>query len=344
MEAAVFVAKEETIINRIITALVMLLILSIASPSTATAATFEELALLDLINDYRASKGLGELVLSERLTQAAAGHSLDMASKDYFSHKSLNGASFSDRIEAAGYTYSTALGENIAGGQWRAADAFAGWKSSPGHNTIMLSKAYKAVGLARAYDTDAKYQWYWTADFGGVVDTSVRAAEYSEADNWAYEYIQWLIKQGMLSGYPDGSLRPENPITRAEFSTLVAKSFKISAGGSKTFRDTKRHWAKDYIAALADLGYISGYVDGSFRPDGLITRAEMVKMLTGAGGLRARAGAPNFSDVSNHWARDYVAIAASNGIVNGYADGKFKPDASCLRAETATCVYRMVNN
>ncbi|MBS3908029.1 MAG: S-layer homology domain-containing protein [Actinobacteria bacterium] len=344
MEAAVFTAKEDTIIDRIITALVMMLILSIAAPATSTAATFEEFALLDLINDYRAGKGLGELVLSERLTQAAAGHSRDMAAKDYFSHKSLSGADFSDRIKAAGYTYNTALGENIAAGQWRAADAFAAWKSSPGHNTIMLGKAYKAVGLARAYDADAKYQWYWTADFGGVVDVSVRAAKYSEADNWAYQYIQWLIKQGMLSGYPDGSLRPENPITRAEFSTLVAKSFKISAGGSKVFRDTKRHWAGDYIAALADLGYISGYGDGSFRPDGLITRAEMVKMLVQAGGLRARAGASSFSDVSDHWARDYITIAASNGIINGYADGTFKPNAGCLRSETATCVYRMVND
>lgn len=321
-----------------------MLILLIAAPATATGATFEELALLDLINRHRASRGLGELVLSERLTQAAAGHSSDMAAKDYFSHKSLNGSDFSDRIKAAGYTYSTSLGENIAAGQWRAADAFAAWKASRSHNTVMLSKSFKAVGLARAFDADARYQWYWTADFGGIADTSARAAEYSEADNWAYEYIQWLIKQGMLSGYPDGSLRPENPITRAEFSTLVAKSFGIRAGGSKTFRDTKRHWAKGYIAALADRGYISGYVDGSFRPNGLITRAEMVKMLSEAGGLRVRAGAPSFSDVGGHWARDYIAIAASNGIVNGYADGKFKPNASCLRAETATCVYRMVSN
>lgn len=314
-----------------------------AAPGLATAASYEELALLGLINDYRADKGLGELVLSDRLTKAAGNHSLDMASKDYFSHKSLNGSSFVDRIRAAGYTYNTALGENIAAGQWRAADVFKSWKASSGHNAIMLGKSYKAVGIARAFDPDASYQWYWTADFGGVAEASARAAENSEADNWAYDYIQALIKRGMLSGYPDGTVRPENPITRAEFATMVVQSFNITPGGSKVFRDTKYHWAKDNIAALAGLGYIAGYGDGSFRPDDLITRAEMVKLLTRAGGLKLQAGAPSFSDIANHWAKEYIRIAASNGIVNGYADGKFKPNACCLRAETAASVYRMVD-
>ena len=314
-------------------------------PLPAQAASYEELLLLQLINQHRAANGLGTLILSDRLTESAHGHSHDMATRDYFSHDSLDGTGFADRIRAAGYTYSTALGENIAAGQWRAADVFNGWKSSPAHNAIMLGKSYKAVGISRVFGPESRYQWYWTADFGGVADSSLRAAQLSESTNWAYSYIQWLVKQGAVSGYSDGTFRPENPITRAEFSKMIVKSLDIPLNGSTVFRDTKYHWARDYIAALAGLGYISGYSDGTFRPNNLITRAEMVKIVTKAGGLTLQSGSQqSFTDISGHWAKEYIIIASSNGIVNGYENGKFRPDICCLRADTAASLYRLVNN
>lgn len=312
-------------------------------PSAVQAAHYEELAFLDLINAYRAEKGLGELILSDKLTGAAFRHSFDMASKDYFSHESLDGSGFADRIRATGYPHNTYLGENIAAGRWRAADVLDTWRSSPGHNGSLLGENFKAIGISRVFTQDSRYNWYWTVTFGGIIDSSMSAAKISETDNWAYDNIRQLADQGIISGYPDGTFRPENPITRAEFAAIMIRALDISKGGSKIFSDTKHHWANDYIAPLADRGYIDGYGDGSFRPDNLLTRAEMVKIITKAGGLKLQSGTQSFSDISGHWARDYIVIASSNGVINGYPDGKFRPDAYCLRSETATCVYRLIS-
>lgn len=310
-------------------------------PAMAQAANYEEVALLKLINNYRASKGLGKLVLSEKLTKAASRHSYDMATKDYFSHTSRDGAQFSNRIKAAGYTYNTNLGENLAAGFWKAADVFNGWKKSPGHNKIMLGKTYKAVGISRAYSPDSSYRWYWTADFGGQVDSS-KVARASEADNWAYDYVQKLKNQKILSGYPDGTYRPENPVTRAEFAVMIGKLLGVGPKNSYAFKDTGRHWANGYIAALAGLNYINGYNDGTFRPNSLISRAEMVKIITRSCNLKLSSNATSFPDTADHWAENYISIVSSNGIINGYVNGMFRPDAICLRSDAAASVYRLV--
>jgi hypothetical protein len=320
-----------------------LLILLTVAP-LAQAASYEEIRLVKLINGYRTSKGLSELVLLDRLSDAAHAHSADMAANNYFSHDSQNGAKFSDRIAAAGYTTNTSLGENIAAGMWKAADVFTAWKQSPGHNSIMLSKGYKAIGVSRVFSPESDYEWYWTADFGGVVDSSKKVAQASESGNWANDYIQWLIKRKAASGYPDGTFRPDNPVTRAKFSAMIVKALAVPVNGSKMFTDTKRHWAKAYISTLANRGYLNGYGDGSFRPDSLITRAEMVKVISKAGALKASAGKQTFSDISGHWAKSYIETASSNNIISGYPNGKFRPDAICLRADTAASIYRLLNN
>lgn len=310
----------------------------------AQAASYEEIKLVKLINDYRSNRGLGELVLVDKLSNAAHAHSADMAANNYFSHDSQNGANFADRIKATGYSPNTSLGENIAAGMWKAAEVFNAWKQSPGHNGIMLSKDYKAIGVSRVLGPESDYQWYWTADFGGVVGSSVKIAQVSESGNWAYSYIQWLVKKKAVSGYPDGTFRPENPITRAEFAALIVKALDFPINGTKVFKDTKRHWAKAYVSTLANRGCINGYADGSFRPDSLITRAEMVKVISKAGSLKPATSNQSFTDIAGHWAKSYILIASSNNIISGYPNGKFRPNTLCLRADTAACIYRLLNN
>lgn len=141
------------------------------SPALAAVALdSEEAAFCTLINNYRATKGLPALMVSESLTNASEWHSTDMANKNYFSHTDSLGRDPFARMTALGYGYSTYRGENIAAGNATAAATFDQWKNSSGHNANMLNANYKVIGIGKAYNGAATYRNYWTTDFGGVVD------------------------------------------------------------------------------------------------------------------------------------------------------------------------------
>jgi len=137
----------------------------------------EKNTLLSLINEYRQQNGLQPLRVSSALTTAAQLHSEDMALNNYYSHTSLDGRTFVDRIRQAGYTYNTVLGENIAAGISTAQYVFEAWKSSPTHNSIMLDPRFKVVGIGAAYSASAYFKYYWTADFGGYDDSGEDGGE-----------------------------------------------------------------------------------------------------------------------------------------------------------------------
>lgn len=135
---------------------------------TQTALDLEEYALWMLINDYRQAHGVQAVGLNDELVAAAEWMSDDMVANDRYSHTDSLGRNARQRVTDLGYSgYSTWIGENLAAGWDNARAAFEAWKGSPGHNDIMLGKYYWAVGIARAYDEDSTYGWYWTIDFGG---------------------------------------------------------------------------------------------------------------------------------------------------------------------------------
>ncbi len=131
----------------------------------------EEQVVLKLINDYRAANGLGALQVSVALTNAADWMSSDMATKGYFSHTDSTGRDPFTRMRSLGYNFNTWLGENIAAGYSDAANTFNQWKNSPAHNDVMLHPDFKVIGIGRVVNLSATYRYYWTTDFGGVVDT-----------------------------------------------------------------------------------------------------------------------------------------------------------------------------
>lgn len=154
-----------------------LLTLAVIPPAITSAADpvldAEEKAFCTQINQYRAQNGRPALQVSVSLTNAARWMSHDMATKNTFSHTDSLGRTFSTRLGAFGYTYSTAKAENIAAGNATAANTFAQWKASSGHNTNMLSTSYKVIGIGRAYSAASTYKWYWTTDFGGYADRTI---------------------------------------------------------------------------------------------------------------------------------------------------------------------------
>lgn len=83
----------------------------------------------------------------------------------------------------------------------------------------------------------------------------------------------------MVRGYDAAAFGPGDPITRAQFAAICARFDTGKSNGSRTFSDIEGHWAKAYIERAAELGWISGFQDGTFRPDAYITRAQAVTMI-----------------------------------------------------------------
>lgn len=146
----------------------------VARDATARyAPDSQDCQFLSRINSYRKQNGLGTLKLSKALGAAAVHHSIDMATNDVFSHTLSDGTSWSQNIANYGYPSNSTRGENIAAGYAAATDTFTQWKNSPAHNANMLNSKYKVIGIARKYDANSTYGWYWTTTFGSVVDTTV---------------------------------------------------------------------------------------------------------------------------------------------------------------------------
>ena len=122
--------------------------------------------MLTLINDYRASNGLTPVSLAPALSDSALGMAVDMAAKSYFSHFDSQGRSAFQRMIDAGYVGNVWRGENLAVGPADAETVLTLWIASPTHNEVILNPAYIAIGIGRAYGTEAT-GWYWAADFGG---------------------------------------------------------------------------------------------------------------------------------------------------------------------------------
>ena len=133
----------------ILSLLVFLLTIAFTSVAQTPTIDAEEQAFLKLINDYRAQNGLSALRVSVALTRAADWMSGDMAAKNYFRHTDSLGRDPFVRMTAYGYNYNGYKGENIAAGYADAARTFNLWRTSPSHNTIMLSPNFNVIGISR---------------------------------------------------------------------------------------------------------------------------------------------------------------------------------------------------
>lgn len=162
------------------------------------------------------------------------------------------------------------------------------------------------------------------------------------AGNWAETNIKQMVALGAISGYPDGSFKPTNNITRAEFTTVLVKAFKLEAQSSKVYTDTASHWAKNYIATATANNIVNGYTDTSFGPDEFITREQMAVMIVNAAKLTKVTGGKVFTDNAqiSTWAQDAIATASSNSLITGYPDNSFKPQNNATRAEAASVIAK----
>ncbi|MGI6554506.1 MAG: S-layer homology domain-containing protein [Bacillota bacterium] len=164
------------------------------------------------------------------------------------------------------------------------------------------------------------------------------------AGHWAEDYIRSFVTSGLINGYPDGSFKPNNMITRAEFAKILVSAFDVPALRGKVFKDTERHWAEGFIASAHTAGIISGYNEDFFGPDDPVTREQIASMVVKAANLSGGSEEISFKDGHSisSWARKSVAIASANGIITGYGDYTFRPRNNATRAEAVTIIYRML--
>lgn len=147
--------------------------------------------------------------------------------------------------------------------------------------------------------------------------------KFKDANNkWYSDEINFAVSKGFISGYSDGTFKPNQGITRAEFAQMIAVFVKDGYPGSSNFKDVKGHWASNAIDQLYGNKTIKGFPDGTFKPDQKLTRAEAVTVLNSVFGRNTKSTSfanvntnslKKFSDVPmSHWAY-YEIIDASNG-------------------------------
>jgi len=143
-------------------------------PPVGCSMTTEEQSMLDAVNSFRAqprSCGSSDhaaappLTWNCKLESAAAAHSTDMASNDFFSHTGSSGSTVGTRVTAAGYSWST-VGENIAAGYTSVSAVIQGWIDSPGHCANMMNSSFQNLGSAKVSNTSSQYRVYWTQVLG----------------------------------------------------------------------------------------------------------------------------------------------------------------------------------
>ena len=160
--------------------------------------------------------------------------------------------------------------------------------------------------------------------------------------HWAKNAIIDFATKGYINGYGDGTFKPDNSITRAEFVKILNKAFGYTNVGKENFSDVNpSDWYYNDICIGVNAGYINGYEDNTFKPDKQITREEASKIIATALNLKGD-GNLNFKDSSeiSNWAKPYVDALSDNNIINGYEDNTFRPHNNMTRAENVTILSR----
>lgn len=171
------------------------------------------------------------------------------------------------------------------------------------------------------------------------------------AGHWAENMIKQAAKTGIIAASdPDAPFKPNDPVTRGDFAVMLARALQLEGTSDPLFfvdQDKLDAQARQAIALTVQAGIISGYEDGSFRPDAPITRAEMGTMIARA--LKLPFGEKEESGFSDHavipsWARGPVEAIRKLGIVVGRDGNKFVPNGQATRAEAISMLFRMLDH
>ncbi|MEA3492800.1 MAG: S-layer homology domain-containing protein [Candidatus Margulisiibacteriota bacterium] len=158
---------------------------------------------------------------------------------------------------------------------------------------------------------------------------------------WAKKPIEYLATLGIMGGYPDDTFRPDRQLTRGELAVILvkAKGFVVKGTSKTSFSDIRqRSWTAPYIEVAVQRGYMKGYPDDTFKPNGRVSRAETAVIFARFAGLyvKPKVGSSGFPDVKKrHWASPSLAATRSAGFFEYLSGKNFEPKAYLTRAEAA---------
>ncbi|PKL36512.1 hypothetical protein CVV38_01240 [Candidatus Peregrinibacteria bacterium HGW-Peregrinibacteria-1] len=173
-------------------------------------------------------------------------------------------------------------------------------------------------------------------DFSGSPFEDIRG-------HWAGTYVEELRAKGVVAGKSADSFAPEDAVTRAELLKMVLEAYgvDIETRDTSSFSDVSaQDWFIDYVETAKMVEYISGYEDGTFRPNEFVNRAEALAIILKASELALNTGGSHsFPDVSaDAWYVDLISFAVENAVVSGYENGNFGPSDSMTRAQVAKVI------
>ena len=178
----------------------------------------------------------------------------------------------------------------------------------------------------------------WVEDNGGAGSGYGTPGGLNGEDHFAY-----------VVGYPDGTVRPNENISRAEVTAIFFRLLKSDEVRDKNFTTENNfndvndgEWHNALISTMAKLGIVKGRATDAFVPDAFITRAEFATICARFDDSEFEV-VDNFTDVQGHWAEHDIHEAAAHGWIRGYEDGTFKPNQFITRAEAMTMINRVLN-
>ena len=173
-----------------------------------------------------------------------------------------------------------------------------------------------------------------------IVDEDVPLADLPELNN--VDHFAYIV------GYPDGEVKPNANITRAEVATIFFRLFSDETrdkywSTTNAYPDVSAEdWFNNAVSTTTRAGILKGYPDGTARPTANITRAEFAAIAARFLSAEYNESGDMFSDISGHWAAAEINRAAKAGWIHGYPDGTFRPDQAITRAEAMTLINNML--
>jgi hypothetical protein len=206
----------------------------------------------------------------------------------------------------------------------------------------------EADGTVMSFTTTGEPQTTTTSTISNTTTTTAPAFSDVQASYWAYDAISNLSRLDYITGYPDGSFKPDGTITRAEFVSILTRALKLQAYSPPVpgFTDvSSSDWFYSSVESSVHAGIASGNGSGSFSPNEPVTREEMATILVNAlskqdeakASMSARTLFADDTSISS-WARGFVVMAVNEGLIRGYPDNTFRPQGDATRAEACSMI------
>lgn len=299
----------------------------------------EELGEVMILQDY--TSGKFEKVFEEAVILSKVNALGKKAKEDMLDYFEKNGADMEDYEDLSSYYKELALGELFSKNDYLHVEELISKFESCAAEQLKASK--KGGGSSTGGSSGGGGNF--SVKDAVIAESEQKELFYDIENHWAKQDIISMATSNIISGFSDGSFKPDNKITRAEFAKILSGILKLDYASGDKFTDvTQDKWFAPFVYSVADYGLINGVSDTSFAPNSNITREDatvILHRLLLKKGVEFEASA-EFTDSAeiSDYAKNAVLSLANGEIIKG-ADGRFNPKSNLTRAEAVTLLSRI---